>query len=187
MLRPLTRINPSLLGGAITSTRPFHLIIIFSSDNFGIKNRSAEVFISEILCYYIEMKYLGIDYGEKRIGLAVSDEESKIAFPLDVLSNDKRLIERIKQICSTEKIGSIVIGESKDFGGKDNIIMKNAKIFFQLLKKKLKLPIHWEIEFYTSAEAARLQGKHGMLDASAAAIILQSYLNKQINIKNKKL
>jgi putative Holliday junction resolvase len=125
------------------------------------------------------MKYLGIDYGAKRVGLAVSDENGKMAFPLDVLSNDKRMMERIKQVCKTERIESIVIGESKDFGGKDNIIMKDAKIFGAGLKKIVKLPIHWEHEFYTSAEAERLQGKHGMLDASAAAIILKSYLDKQ--------
>ncbi len=131
------------------------------------------------------MKYLGIDFGIKRVGLALSDEEGKVAFPLDVLSNDKRLHERIKQICKSEKIESIVIGESKDFGGKDNIIMKDAKVFGTELKKTIKLPIHWEHEFYTSREAERLQGKHGMLDASAAAIILKSYLDKQKNPSRK--
>lgn len=131
------------------------------------------------------MKYLGIDYGEKRVGLAVSDEEGKVAFPLDVLSNDKRLLDRVKKICADEKIESIVIGESKDFGGKDNMIMKDAKIFYKALKKSVKLPTHWEIEFYTSKEAERLQGKHGMLDASAAAIILKSYLDKTRNPKHE--
>jgi putative Holliday junction resolvase len=127
------------------------------------------------------MKYLGIDYGIKRVGIAVSDEDNKVAFPLDVLSNDKRLIQRIKQICAKEKIESIVLGESKDFGGENNSIMKDAKEFCRLLKKSVTLPLHWEPEFYTSAEAERLQGKHGMLDASAAAIILKSYLDKKKN------
>ena len=125
------------------------------------------------------MKYLGIDYGIKRVGLATSDPDGKVAFPLDVLSNDKRLILRIKQACASEKIESVVIGESKDFGGKNNSIMKDAKEFVKTLKKSLDLPIHWEPEFLTSAEAERLQGKHGMLDASAAAIILKSYLDKK--------
>jgi len=130
------------------------------------------------------VKYLGIDFGIKRVGLATSDIEGKMAFPLDVLSNDKRLIQRIKDVCKSEKIESIIIGESKDFGGKDNIIMKDAKVFSSELKKAIKVPIHWESEFYTSREAERLQGKHGMLDASAAAIILKSYLDKQKNGKN---
>src|SRR3989344_3242712 len=127
------------------------------------------------------MKYLGIDYGIKRVGLAVSDSEGKMAFPLDVLSNDKRLIARIKQACSSEKIQSIVIGESQDFKGKDNPIMKDAKDFLKALKKSINLPTHWEPEFLTSAEAERLQGRHGMLDASAAALILKSYLDKKGN------
>lgn len=130
------------------------------------------------------MKYLGIDYGTKRVGLAISDEDGVMAFPLDVLSKDKRLLLRVKQACQSEKIESIVIGDSKDLKGKDNIIMKEAKAFGAELKKLVKLPIHWENEFYTSAEAKQLQGKNGMLDASAAAIILKSYLDKRNNNGN---
>lgn len=125
------------------------------------------------------MKYLGIDYGEKRVGVAVSDEEGKMAFPLDVLSNDKRLISRITEICRREKIEKIVFGESKDLSGNDNPLMENARLVFTTIKKKIGLPIVWEPEFFTTAEAERLQGKHGMLDASAAAIILKSHLEKK--------
>ncbi len=125
------------------------------------------------------MKYLGIDYGEKRVGVAVSDDEGKMAFPLDVLSNDKRLITRIAEICKREKVEKIVFGESKDLSGKDNPLMENARLVFTTIKKKIGLPIVWEPEFFTTAEAERLQGKHGMLDASAAAIILKSHLAKK--------
>lgn len=122
---------------------------------------------------------MGIDYGEKRVGIAVSDEGGKMAFPLDVLSNDKRLLQRIKQACKSEKIKQIVIGASKDLAGKDNPIFRDAKEFSKKLSTSIKLPIYWEPEFYTTKEAQRLQGKHGMLDASAAAIILKSFLDKK--------
>ena len=125
------------------------------------------------------MKYLGIDYGEKRVGIAVSDEDGIMAFPLDVLSNDKRLVTRIREICKREKAEVIVIGESKDLAGKDNAIMQGARALVSALKKEVGLPVSWESELFTSAEAERIQGKHGMLDASAAAIILKSYLDKR--------
>ena len=125
------------------------------------------------------MKYLGIDYGEKRVGIAVSDEDGIMAFPLDVLSNDKRLTTRIREICKREKAEAIVIGESKDLAGKDNAIMPGARSLVSALKKEVGLPVSWESELFTSAEAERIQGKHGMLDASAAAIILKSYLDKK--------
>lgn len=134
------------------------------------------------------MKYLGIDYGEKRVGIAVSDEDGIMAFPLDVLSNDKRLVTRIREICKREKAEAIVIGESKDLAGKDNAIMPGARSLVSALKKEVGLPVSWESELFTSAEAERIQGKHGMLDASAAAIILKSYLDKKVSKlqKNKK-
>lgn len=134
------------------------------------------------------MKYLGIDYGEKRVGIAVSDEDGSMAFPLDVLSNDKRLTTRIREICKREKAEAIVIGESKDLAGKDNAIMPGARSLVSALKKEVGLPVSWESELFTSAEAERIQGKHGMLDASAAAIILKSYLDKKVSKlqKNKK-
>lgn len=134
------------------------------------------------------MKYLGIDYGEKRVGIAVSDEDGIMAFPLDVLSNDKRLVTRIREICKREKAEAIVIGESKDLAGNDNAIMPGARSLVSALKKEVGLPVSWESELFTSAEAERIQGKHGMLDASAAAIILKSYLDKKVSKvqKNKK-
>lgn len=127
------------------------------------------------------MKYLGIDFGSKRIGLATSDESLSFAFPLKVVENSENAVLEIVEICKDHNIGTIVVGESKDFTFKDNEIMKDIKIFVGGLKNKTELPIILHPEFLTSAEAERLQGKNNMLDASAAAIILKSYLDK---IKN---
>ncbi|MEK7116886.1 MAG: Holliday junction resolvase RuvX [Patescibacteria group bacterium] len=124
------------------------------------------------------MKYLGIDFGSKRVGVAVSDDGGKIAFPYSVISNDDNLFVEILKIIKEEKIGSIVMGESKDFAGKPNIIMKEIKKFKKLLEEKIKLPVSFEPEFMTSNQARQVVGKNEMEDASAAAIILQSYLDK---------
>lgn len=125
------------------------------------------------------MRYLGIDYGKKRIGLAISDEESKIAFPHSVVQNNKAALEVIASMVSANKIKTAVLGESKDFKGKDNPVMEDIQKFKAALETSCKLSVVFEPEFLTSVQAARWQGKTDKLDASAAAIILQSYLDRR--------
>lgn len=124
------------------------------------------------------MRYLGIDYGSKRVGLAISDQEGLMAFPLVVLSNDKDVLLNIKNIIDKEEIGKIVIGESNNFDGKPNKISKDIEKFIIVLETETKLPIVSEPEFLSSHQAERWQGKNENLDASAAAIILQSFLDR---------
>lgn len=130
------------------------------------------------------MKFLGIDFGTKRVGLALSDEDGRVAFPKDVLTNDSKLLDKILKVCEENAVGGIVIGESKDFAGNPNPIMKDIEGFIKELGEKTKTPIVFEPEFLTSVQAARIQGDIEKIDASAAAIILQSHLDK---IKNKKV
>ena len=129
------------------------------------------------------MRYLGIDFGRKRIGVAVSDESGSFAFPLTVLSNAEDLLDEIALICKENKIEEIVVGESMDFSFKENEIMKEIVPFAESLKKALQLPVRMHPEFLTSQEARRLQGKNEMNDASAAAIILKSYLDRNTNMR----
>jgi putative holliday junction resolvase len=124
-------------------------------------------------------KFLGIDYGSRNVGIAVSDEDGKLAFPRCNLQNDKIMLEKIAKIISEEKAAEIVVGESINYKGEDNPIMKDILIFIKKLEKKFSLPIHLEPEFLTSAEARRLQKENEKSDSSAAAIILQSYLDKR--------
>lgn len=129
------------------------------------------------------MRYLAIDYGKKRVGLAISDEEGKIAFPLEVIENvgDEELLDSIQKICEEKGIKEVVIGESKNFKGDDNTIMIDIKNFIEKFKNKISLPIQMHPEFMTSQQVERGIGKNEMLDASAAAIILQSHLDLQRN------
>ncbi|MDO8572744.1 MAG: RuvX/YqgF family protein [bacterium] len=127
------------------------------------------------------MKFLGIDYGAKRVGIATGDSEGGMAFPRTVLPNDKKLIPAIKELCDKEHIAEIVLGESLDYKMKPNVIMEKITPFKKELEDVTGLPVHFEREFMTSAAAEHLQGKGEMIDASAAAIILQSYLDKKKN------
>jgi len=121
-------------------------------------------------------KFIGVDYGEKRVGLATSG--GTLAFPKTVLLNDKSLLESIKKIIEEENINQVVLGESLDFKNKPNPIM-NEILKFKKDLEKINLTVHMEPEFLTSTQAEEIQGKNDKSDASAAAIILQSYLDKQ--------
>ena len=125
------------------------------------------------------MRFLGIDYGTKRVGTALSDEDGQLAFPKSVLSNTDSLVDEIKKICAEENISGVVIGESRDLDGTPNPLMKDIEIFMEELKKEINIPLYLEPEFLTSHQAQKIQGKNKMLDASAAAIILQSYLDRK--------
>lgn len=130
------------------------------------------------------MKYLGIDFGSKRVGIAISDEEGKMAFPHSVILNSKNTLDEIGQIIKKENIDKIVVGESKNFEGKPNKIMTEINKFKKELEDlpaeagKIKIKVSLEPEFMTSQQAQHLQGKNEMHDASAAAIILQSYIDR---------
>ncbi|MEN9852645.1 MAG: hypothetical protein RI996_588 [Candidatus Parcubacteria bacterium] len=125
----------------------------------------------------IYMKYLSIDYGSKKVGIATSDDDGRMAYPCMIADNDKSLMGDIKEIVRAMKINEIVIGESVDQNGKPNEIMKEIRSFAVRLEDELDLPVHFEKEFMTSIEARRMQSQH-IVDDSAAALILQRYLDK---------
>ena len=130
--------------------------------------------------YTLTMRLLGIDYGSKRVGIAVSDEAGQFAMPLIVLSSSKNLVKEIADIAKENKAEQIVLGESKNYKGEANAVLPAS----MNLKKDLEVEgytVHFEPEFMTSVNAERFQGKNDMLDASAAALILQSYLDSHKN------
>jgi len=124
------------------------------------------------------MKYLGIDFGSKRIGLAVSDETGRLAFPHSVILNSKNILDEVSELIKKEKIDEIVIGESNNFTGEPNKIMAEIEKFKNEITEKTKLKVYFESEFMTSVQAKQIQGENLMHDASAAAIILQSFLDR---------
>lgn len=131
------------------------------------------------LCYYNFMRLMGIDYGTKRIGLALSDEAGHFAMPHSVLANTKDALAEVASICLKEKIGTIVIGESSNYDSTPNPIMTDIKVFAEALADKADCQVVFEPEFYTSQEAQRIIGKDNLFDARAAALILKSYIDKK--------
>ena len=123
------------------------------------------------------MRILGIDYGTKRVGIAVSDEARQFALPHSVILNSSHLIEEIEKIAADNGSKEIVLGESRNYKGEPNAIFKDVETFKAMLEER-GFTIHRELEFMTSMQAGRLQGTHDKIDASAAALILQSFLDK---------
>jgi len=125
------------------------------------------------------MKYLGVDYGSKRVGIAVSDENGRLAFPRMVMANTKTFVDEIVAFVEKEGIEGIVLGESHDRNNIPNPIMKKIHAFADELHARTILPVFFVSEAYTSQEAKHIQGENAMHDASAAAIILQSFLDRE--------
>lgn len=125
------------------------------------------------------MRYLGIDYGAKRIGLALSDQGAQFAFPHETIPNDATTIDRLRGIVKHEEVGAIVIGDARAANGVANPITEAAERFIETLRG-LHIDVHTVSEAWSSVEAARFAPKgaeHN--DASAAAIILQRFLDSQ--------
>jgi putative Holliday junction resolvase len=139
----------------------------------------------------MNMKHLGIDYGTKRVGIALSDDGGTLAFPYKILPNNLELVDTIHNISGEENVAALVLGESQDLAGKPNKIMGSIEEFKRNLEAELDLPVYFQKEFMTTVEARGRVGKEqnnarktfkeksSLADASAAALILQRYLDKK--------
>jgi len=123
-------------------------------------------------------KYLGIDYGTKRIGIAVSNSEGTIAFPRETIKNDANVLETVARLVADEKIESIVVGDTRSFSNLANPVTKEAEDFVVRLKKEILLPVASAWEAGSSVEASRYAPESAShSDGAAAAIILQRFID----------
>jgi putative Holliday junction resolvase len=129
------------------------------------------------------MKFLGIDYGEKNIGLATGDDETRLASPFGILENKDQdfVLGGLKEICLEEEIGKIIIGLPLTMSGEIGPQAGAVNDFISFLKNNFDFPIETEDERLTSAMVDKLMEESGVKerDAVAAMIILQSYLDRQ--------
>ena len=124
------------------------------------------------------MKYLGIDYGAKRVGLAVSDGAGTIAFPRAAIGNDEKLLSVLVRLAEEEKVERIVVGDTRSSGGKENPVTQAVEKFKQSLANVSGIPVELVPEIWSSIEASRYAEKgNEHSDAAAAAIILQRFLD----------
>ncbi len=121
---------------------------------------------------------MGIDYGTKRVGVAFTDDAGMMAFPYKVLPNDAQLLPTLEALANEKSVTTIIIGHSKDRDGNDNRIQEKVNELIGDLTLATGLPIELEPEQYSTQAALRIQGRTDMTDASAAALILESYLTR---------
>ena len=135
------------------------------------------------------MRILAVDHGEKRIGLAISDETATIASPVKVVEHISRAIDaaQVADIAMQNNVGLIVIGQSFDEDGNPNPAGRRAGRLADELKKQTNSPIEmWDESFSTQiARTARIElrvsrkKRAGHQDVFAAVVILQSYLESK--------
>lgn len=125
--------------------------------------------------------YLGIDWGEKKIGLAIADEETRLAFADQVVFNDEKVWENLNKIIDDYSVNKIIIGLSTHDVQSDN--EKKIKAFAENLKKKFDIEIIFTEEMFSTREAHENLKKQEIKkldlkdDAEAARVLLQSYLD----------
>ena len=133
-------------------------------------------------------RVLGIDYGDSRIGLAMSDPLKIIASPFKTIRNEgnEKCLQVFQSLIKEKDVEAIVVGLPMGLKGQETVQTKKVRAFSDLLYT-LKLPIHLEDERLSSVSAEKsmiqqnIKTGHnkGLIDQRAAAIILQQFLDKQ--------
>ena len=131
-------------------------------------------------------RWLGVDYGDVRIGLALSDELALLAHPAATLANDGSTLATIRDLIIRKKVTGIVLGVPRNMNGTFGPSADKAKKFGEELRKHLpeQRLILWD-ERLTTAEAQRVlhgagkntKSSRPVIDQVAAQILLQSYLD----------
>jgi putative Holliday junction resolvase len=136
------------------------------------------------------MKYIGIDYGTKKIGIATSDDGGSIAFPYAVILNNKDFFDALIKIISETGAGEIVIGNSLMGNNMRNEISDDIDAFVETVERLTELPVHMQDERFSSSAVSafnwnkpvatprRTEKDYKPIDDRAAAIMLQRFLDK---------
>ncbi len=135
----------------------------------------------------VTLRVLAIDYGRKRIGLALSDSLGMTAHPLAVLTRTNRRndMRRLRELCREHAVGRIVIGHPIEMSGAPGEMAEEAARFAGRVEKELGLPTELLDERLTSwdaqhnlPEAPSARRRGAPVDDLAAAILLREYLEK---------
>lgn len=137
-------------------------------------------------------KALGVDAGERRVGLAIADELGLLATPLEVLDRSRGLasvMDALERIVTREGVQHVVVGLPLNADGSTGRQARRSIAFAAVVRQRVSCPVVLWDERLSSQEAEaiiREQGRsvrrvrqHGGLDAVAAAVILQDYLDAQ--------
>lgn len=133
------------------------------------------------------MRVIGLDWGEKRVGVAVSDPLGISALPVRSLDNDDKLIENLKNIIREYDAGEIVLGLPRQMSGASGAAASKTMKFCEKLSKELPIKVSlWDERLTTKAAQGAFQAsgaprkkRKAFIDAVAAGIMLQSYIDSK--------
>lgn len=133
------------------------------------------------------MRYLAIDHGSRRVGLAVCDNAETMASPYAVLKVSDGLIDELKEIIASENIGALVVGLPLNMDGSTGPQARAATGFAEQLKNRFRIPVYFQDERLSSFTAEEKLAQAGFtagkmkkrLDAVAAAEVLQAFLDSR--------
>ncbi|MQG00122.1 MAG: Holliday junction resolvase RuvX [SAR202 cluster bacterium] len=142
------------------------------------------------MAQYAGLRVLGLDVGERRIGMAISDPTCTISSPLSpiVRSNEHEDIKNIINVANDNQVKTIVVGLPISLSGTLGPQGRKIKLFIKELSISSNIPVRSQDERFSTVEAQKLlrEGGHkpshnkGLLDSASAAIILQSYLDRTV-------
>lgn len=136
------------------------------------------------------MQIIALDWGQKRIGVAVGDTANRIPFPRDFIIADNSAISKIKNLCQTEKAGKVLLGLPRKLDGTEGESAQKVHTFAEKLRTVLDCPIEFADERFTSTIAQDLihsgaQAKHKRqktlrqeVDSLAALELLRNYFRQ---------
>lgn len=133
------------------------------------------------------MRYLAIDYGNKRTGLAICDAKETIVSPLTQIQGQTDLLKKIADIVEGEQVEAVVLGLPLNMDGSQGLQAKLVLKFAEQLKAHVNIPIHFQDERLSTFGAEEKLGaadftkgkKKKRLDAVAAAQILEAFLEQR--------
>ncbi|MSQ36257.1 MAG: Holliday junction resolvase RuvX [Dehalococcoidia bacterium] len=124
------------------------------------------------------MRWLGIDPGAARVGIAICDDEERIAVPLEVVPASAA-VPAIRAIARREGVGGVVVGLPVTMAGREAAGAAAARKLGERLRRVLELPIEYEDERLTTAAVERLVGRARPSDDLAAAWLLQQFIDRR--------
>jgi len=142
------------------------------------------------------VRVLGIDYGERRLGLATSDETGTFAFPAGVIERTKlaRDMAALREVIREREIDRIVLGLPLHLSGREGDAAGAAREFAARIERDLDVPVEWIDERFTTVDAERalreqgISGKRGkrkrkqLVDTTAATLLLRAWLDREAGI-----
>lgn len=132
-------------------------------------------------------KYLSLDVGRARIGLAMANSVARIASPLPAIANDEAIASTLSNVIAEHDINLLIVGLPRGLQGQDTDQTRYVQEFIASIGEQVKIPFQWQDEALTSVKAEAELNKRGKpydkgdIDSLSAVYILEDYLQEGVH------